>query len=328
MARRNLILIHRGPEYQHDFDEISAKLQALDPEIAVFRIDFRVAAPLPPDTWNYPSLTVSFVKDIRTRIRRGPVLRNAPVDKLTQARTLMSAGVATPPTQRLRLGEKLDPILFGEYVVIKPLSPVLGSLGRGVQLFRRRKLETMTIRDFPKDHLIHKDRSGFLVQRFIDCGEFVSYNRVLTLFGEPMYSYISRAKKPRGSLDVPDSVLEQRPITNNAISFRERQLAHEDDALDLARRVHDAFPEVPLLGTDIVRDERTGKVFAIECNAGGNTWHFSSKLNEPLRKLMGHASLVGDKKALEIARQMHIEQFNAFDRAAAVLLRKVQTLAA
>jgi hypothetical protein len=327
MPRRNLILIHRGPEYRQDFEEICAKLRLLEPEAVTFRIDYRVAAPLPPDTWRHPTLTVAFTSDFRTRIVRGPVLRNIPIDKLTQARILQSAAVPTPPTQRLQIGAKLDPILFGDFVVIKPLSLELGSLGRGVQLFRRRKLESMSIKDFPRGHLIHKDPSGFLVQRFVDSGDFVSYNRVLTLFGEPMYSYISRARKPRGSLEVPDEVLERRPITNNATGFRERRLAFEDDALELARRVHDAFPDVPLLGTDIVREERSGKVFAIECNAGGNTWHFSSRLNEPLRKIMGQASLVGEKKALETARQMHIDQFNAFDRAAEVLLLKLRSLA-
>jgi hypothetical protein len=105
-------------------------------------------------------------------------------------------------------------------------------------------------------------------------------------------------------------------------------LKHEDDTLELARRVHDAFPTIPLLGIDIIREEKTGKLFVIECNAGGNVWHFSSKTNVPLRRILGGASLVGAKKAEEVARQMHIDQFGAFDRAAEVLVRKTRELAA
>ena len=222
---------------------------------------------------------------------------------------------------------QLDPIMFGEFVIIKPMSLKLGSQARGVQLFRRRRLETMRSSDFPSGHLIHKDREGYIVQKFIDTGEFVPYNRVSTFFSEPMYSYFSSSKSPRGSLNSPDEIIEALKITNASVIFRERQLRVEDDVVALARRVHDAFPNVPLLGTDILREHGTGKLFVIECNPGGNTWHFSSKMNLPLRLKMGGASLVGQKKAQVIARQMHIDQFNAFNRAARILMEKTHALA-
>ena len=42
----------------------------------------------------------------------------------------------------------------------------------------------------------------------------------------------------------------------------------------------------------------------------------------------GGGKLVGEKKAEEIGRKMHIDQFGAFDRAAEVLVRKTRELAA
>lgn len=328
MVRRNLILIHRGPEYEQDFKEISDKIFAMDPDITIYSLAAGSSDQLPEAAWQRPTLTVALNSVFNLKVRRGPVLKNYQIGKLAQHRIFQEAGMATPPTLPFKFGMKLDPIMFGEFVVIKPMSLDLGSQGRGVQLFRRRRLEAMRPSDFPPGHLVHRDSEGYLVQKFIDTGDHVSYNRVSTFFSEPMYSYFSRAKSPRGSLDSPDGIIEKLPVTNNSSSFRERALKIEEDVVALARRVHGAFPGIPLLGTDILREQGTGRLFVIECNPGGNTWHFSSKMNRPLRLRMGGASLVGAKKAEAVARQMHIDQFGAFDRAARVLVEKTRSLAA
>jgi hypothetical protein len=327
MTKRNLILIHRGPEYELDFEEISAKIFALDPDITTYSFAISSTDQLSEAAWQRPTLTVALNSMFNLKVKRGPVLKNYQISKLAQHKIFQEADLPTPPTLPFKFGMQLDPILFGEFVIIKPMSLVLGSQGRGVQLFRRRRLETMRSRDFPTGHLIHKDREGYLVQKFIDTGEFVPYTRVSTFFSEPMYSYFQRSKSPRGSLDSPDEVIETLRITNNSVIFRERQLRAEDDVVAFARRVHDAFPNIPLLGTDILREYGTGKLFVVECNPGGNTWHFSSKMTLPLRLKIGGASLVGPKKAHVIARKMHIDQFNAFDRAARILTEKTRALA-
>jgi len=48
--------------------------------------------------------------------------------------------------------------------------------------------------------------------------------------------------------------------------------------IDLARRVGAVFPNIPLLGLDILRCKSTGKAHVLEINAGGNVWHYSSQL--------------------------------------------------
>jgi hypothetical protein len=327
MTRRNLILIHRGPEYEQDFAEISTKIFGLDPDITIYSLAGGSTDQLPELAWQRPTLTVALNSTFNLKIKRGPTLKNHQISKLAQHKIFREADLSTPPTLPFRFGMQLDPIMFGDFVIIKPMSLVLGSQGRGIQLFRRRRLEKMRSSDFPAGHLIHKDREGYLVQKFIDTGEFVPYTRVSTFFSEPMYSYFSSSKSTRGSLDSSDAIIEKLPVTNNASGFRERSLRVEDDIVTLARRVHDALPDIPLLGTDILREQSTGKLFVIECNPGGNTWHFSSQMNLPLRLALGKASLVGPKKAHAVARQMHIDQFNAFDRAARVLTEKTQALA-
>ena len=88
------------------------------------------------------------------------------------------------------------------------------------------------------------------------------------------------------------------------------------------------MPDVPLLGMDIICEEKSGKPYVLECNPGGNTWHFSSKLTAGVRRRMGGVTLVGEKKAELLGRQMLIDQFGAWDRAAEVLVEKTRQLAA
>ena len=47
MTQRNLVLIHRGPEYQQDFEDISDRARRLDPEISIYVYDPGNSAPLP-----------------------------------------------------------------------------------------------------------------------------------------------------------------------------------------------------------------------------------------------------------------------------------------
>ncbi len=328
MSERNLIIIHRGADYVRDFSEIAGKISALDPRIAVFCVDPRASRVMPDDDWGRPTLTVALMSNFRVGIRRGPVLMNRAIHKTGQYRAFVEAGLPTPPTMRFIPGMKLDPIVFGEYVVIKPLDPDLASYGRGIQLFRRKKLETMTIASFPRDHLIHRDRQGYIVQRFVDTGPLLLLYRVQTLFGVPLFCFFAREKVPLPQLAGTDEEIERHRITSNTGDFRLRTLCSEADVLELGSRVGQALPDIPILGIDIIREEKSGKLFVLECNPGGNTWHFSSKLAIGIRQQIGGGSLVGAKTAERTGRQMLIDQFGAFDRAAEVLVEKTNHLAA
>jgi hypothetical protein len=327
VLERNLVIIHRGPEYVPDFAEIAGKICAIDPSIVVFCVGPKTTRAMPDEDWKRPTLTVALFSNFKADIRRGPILMNRAIHKLGQYRAFIEAGLPTPPTLRFTPGMRLDPIMFGEYVVIKPTDPDLASYGRGIQLFRRRKLETMTIADFPRDHLIHRDRSGFIVQRYIDTGPLLPLYRVVTLFGTPLYMWLGREKVPEPPLGETDEEIERHRITSNTGNFREILLGIDEEVLALASRVGEALPDVPALGSDITRDVKSGKLYVLECNPGGNTWHFSSKLTAGVRQRIGGASLVGAKKAEQIGRRMLIDQLGAFDRAAEVLVRKVRELA-
>lgn len=327
MAERNLIIIHRGPEYAQDFAEIAQKIAAIDPAITVFSVDDRAVQVMPDGAWELPTLTVALTNSFKAEIRRGPVLANQPIHKPGQHRIFVQAGIPTPPAMRFVPGMKIDPIMFGDFVVIKPTSPNIASYGRGIQLFRRRRLETMTIQDFPADHLIHRDLNGYLVQRYVDTGPHLPLYRIVTLFGTPLYMWLGREKVPQPPPGDSDAEIESYRITSNNGNFREIVLEAEGPILDLATRAGLAFPTIPVLGVDIIRDCRTEKLYVLECNPGGNVWHFSSRLGAGVRKRLGGETRVGAKKAEVMGRRKLIDQLGAFDRAAEVLVRKVRELA-
>ena len=45
----------------------------------------------------------------------------------------------------------------------------------------------------------------------------------------------------------------------------------------MAERAHAAFPDIPLLGFDIIREVPSGKLYVLEANAIGYVWNFHSR---------------------------------------------------
>ena len=89
-------------------------------------------------------------------------------------------------------------------------------------------------------------------------------------------------------------------------------LARDADVIALAENAHAAFPDQPLLGTDIVRDADTGKLYVIECNPRGDAWLLSSDMGRMIEQANG----------LDFARQ-----FGALDIAAETLIRETRARA-
>ena len=130
MTRRNLILIHRGPEYEQDFEEISAKVFALDPDITIYSLAAGSTDQLPEAAWQRPTLTVALSSKFNLNVKRGPILKNHQIEQAGAIQDLPRGGLADSPHAYLsRFGMQLDPIMFGDFVIIKPMSLMLGSQG-------------------------------------------------------------------------------------------------------------------------------------------------------------------------------------------------------
>ena len=67
---------------------------------------------------------------------------------------------------------------------------------------------------------------------------------------------------------------------------------------------------------DVLREARTGKLYALESNPGGNTWHFSSAFGELLREEVGDGrrKLLAQYNALPLAAKTLAEATRAYAR--------------
>jgi len=324
MNKRNLILVHRGPNYEQDFDDIAGKVNALDRGITVYHLPAGLRVDLPSSAWQHPTLTVSLSSKFRIPVRRGPILTNRPIGKLEQQYIFRRNGIPTPPALPFRPGMKLDPILFGEFVVLKPVDLRMTSRGIGVKLFRRSTLENMTGRT-----LAGLMPSGnYMVQRYVDTGTQFKWFRVSMFLGSPIYSFFAISKSTRPPLTASDEALFEALIASNFMTDQHMQMYGPPQVIDMARKVHKALPDIPLLGLDMLIEERTGRIYVLECNAGGNTWHFSSEVARDWRE--AHGRQVLEPRHLDDegrGRHVLIDQFGAFDVAALVLAKAVRELA-
>ena len=301
----NLVFVHQPGKHSHDdIQAISSRILAIAPEIKIFGV-LPTHGPdsIPDEDWQRPTLTVSFGR-VRDFIpRRGPVYENRFVPKLEQFRRLRAAGVDTPHTAPYRQGMELDPGQWGAFVIMKPSDRELTSTGTHLQVFRTRSLSG---RILPEDHASRK--APMLLQQWIDSGENMTCYRCLTLFGAVLYGSVSRSTDPRPDLESPDEMIEAM----RAESDRGNNLACNDpDLMAFAARMAEAFPRHPILGCDIIREAGTGRFYAIEVNAGGNVWHFSSQRTAPWRTHDNNEKLK--------------RYFSSFDVAAEVLARKTRT---
>ena len=148
-------------------------------------------------------------------------------------------------------------------------------------------------------------------------GPLARHYRVNTLFGEPLYCMLNERTIPLPRLKDITAAHTSTAIATNVQDAGSRRLSLVDDAdvLDLARRCHDAFPEVPLKGIDIVRDAETGNLHVLELNCTSNTWHVSSHYFAAYRKGA-------------VTREKIAAQFGLWDVAAKVLAGKTRLFAA
>jgi len=233
----------------------------------------------------------------RFRPLRGTVFQGRHLGKSGEYRALEQSGIAVP---RWRHGLP-DPLEgFGPYVVIKPNR---GRRGHGVKIMRRARAS-------------HREKPDTIAQEFIYTGPFPISYRVTTFFGRILWAVRFEASHDRTPL--PNGEAFGRLAGHRGVSIvataRGCRLAFCDDPeiIALGERAHAAFPKIPLLGVDIVKEQETGKLYVIEVNAQGWVWHFSSPVGLELQRTMG-------------AR--FEDQFDGIRKAAAILAEKTRACA-
>jgi len=195
----------------------------------------------------------------------------------------------------------------------------LTSKGRAI-LIRTRRLDKIRPADFPDDHFMRI--APALMQRFIDTGRFPAYYRVVSLFGEPLLWWrgfvpIERPPLTASDADLEAAIIEPKDtfIRSKFDASKRRELKVEPDVFAFAHRMHEAFPTLPIKGCDILREESTGKLYAIEINGGGNVWHFSAANFQRPRSEMG-------------GRDGMVRYYDPWPKAARILIRMTREHAA
>ncbi len=315
-AERHLVLVNR-PRWQaiEDFEEIKAKVEARAPDIEVFIVTAtarhsvqRKKAARRPSLVVSPSPLGEFAPD------RGRILRGRIIPKDAQLRRLRQLGIPVPMSEILTPGTRLDPALWGPVLLLKPLGQRWTSHGLGMSLVPTEKLRYRPPQDYPADH--PGRHTPFMVQNFIDTGKHAGCYRVNTLLGRPLYSTYIELPEPRVDLANLTDENPVTPIASNSTAFgpRRRRYVEDPEILDLAFRCHGAYPDVPVMGVDILRDVNTGKLYVLELNTGSDTWHISSDYFAPNR--------VGEN-----TRERMIAQFGAWDVAADALIEHTRRFA-
>jgi hypothetical protein len=281
---RNLVLVHT-PHLQarSDFETIKAKIATRAPDIEVFIVNNRTPNSVSRrQAARRPSLVFSPVKLGRFAPLRGKIYAGGRYNKLTELRMMTEAGINIPKTHLIEPDTVLDEAEWGPFVVVKPRT---GMQGMGVRLRRTRDVRWVDPEAWPSDD----DRHGrqMMAQQFVDTGPLTACYRVFTVLGRCAYSSISRLEQPRTFVLDPDSEEPfDEPIAAN-IAARNIVLNFEKDVIAFGEDVHRAFPGVAALGVDVVRDARTGELFALEVNAPGITWHISSDYGMAIQRKYG-----------------------------------------
>ena len=302
-----LMIVNPKLLMSENFIEIGNFVRGRAPDIRVILISDSVKSrPLLKKAEDRPTLAFSPMVLHSVRPKRGKVYSGQPLPKLDQMRMLKRFGIPVPRWTTIEPDTHLSPEEWGPLVVVKPSAFGAATSSRGINAQLTEEMRYRFPQSYPKGH---PGRLGpMIAQQFIDTGARPAQIRVLTLFGTPLYAEEIRARNEQVFPDpVTKETLERFNITP-VTEERDRAFVYDKDVLDLARRVYSAVPEVPLQAVDIIREAQTGKLYVLEINPGGNTWHFSSKYGR-------HQLIEGRKRE---------DQFDAFQLAADVLIERTR----
>jgi glutathione synthase/RimK-type ligase-like ATP-grasp enzyme len=228
-----------------------------------------------------PTLAVSFCRPRTFRPRLKAFHHGLPLRKSEEFAALQRCGIPVPRWALLREGERPDLTGFGDYVVTKPDR---GARGADVKIRRASRLrwkapETDQARN------MERATSDLVVQEFIYTGRWPVSYRVVSLFGKVLFALRLEADHRRRPLESSKDFSGISIVSNTLESSY--TLSGDEEIIEFGERAHAAFPEIPLLGIDIIRDCETGKLYVMEVNPDGWSWLFKSTAGRRLQEANG-----------------------------------------
>ncbi len=302
-ARRcNLVLFLNDDVDRDSYEKVASFVEKFDPKIHTVVVEdhpgWSVDLVCQPTLFFSPAL-------IRNRPQMpGRIACGHPLSKSEEYAILAQAGISVPRWVTLREGENPNLDGFGEYVVRKPDYGAKGAEVRIVKRERVRWKHVVTSAAGPSPTL--------LVQEFIYTGLWPVSFRVNTLFGRVLYCMRIAGNVNRPALHGPND-FDSRG-SGNAVSIVSNvrdstaEYCNDVEILKFGERAASAFPNLPMLGIDVLKESSTGRLFVTEVNALGHNWNFSKEFR--------------DNFGIDVA-----SQFDGLRKAAYLLAEQTQKLA-
>jgi hypothetical protein len=266
----NLVIVLNEHFEWDAFERVAAHVRDFDPDIDVVVVRDQPATHL--SLARRPTLIFAPALIRYPLPVTGRTFCSFPLSKSEEYRALEKAGIAVPRWVVLKKGETPDLSGFADYVVRKP---EYGGRGAEVVIVRKGRVRWKEIWMTTTG-----TSSNPLIQEFIYTGPRPISYRVNTLFGKVLYSVRHEASADRPELaGIHDFRSEVRPGGVSIVASArgsQVQLCHERDIIQLGESAHAGFPEIPLLGFDVVREASSGKLYVLEANAIGYIWSFTS----------------------------------------------------
>jgi hypothetical protein len=273
MYKYNLIILHK-PKAQGigDFLTVQNIMVGRAPDIEVHIVS--PLSPRDPDFWRKAAMRPSLIFSpseipIDPRVR-GTRLVSRGLGKLEETERIRKAGLPFPETQPITRETKLDEAQWGPFTVVKPNN---GLRGRGIRLARTRDIRWTDTSALPNTDPRHGQQ--LVAQRYVDTGPFAVSYRVMTVLGRAIYCMTSRATEKRPPLAVSSGEAIDLAVAANGMA-RRLSLVNDSEVMELATSLHKKEPDIPVMGVDVIREHGTGRLFLLEFNSRGSTWHLSS----------------------------------------------------
>jgi hypothetical protein len=304
----NLILVHQETKQDRaDFEVIARQLGERARDIRVFVVDTKQTDWADPRfERSAPTLTVAPMPIKRFSPPPGTLCQGHEFPKDEQYRRLARLGLPVPDWIEIAPDTVLDPLHWGPYVVVKP---ALGRKGAEIYIKRAGRVRYQPPEHFAESHPAR--RAPLLAQRFVYTGKWPSNFRVVTFFGRVLLCWHCEAAHRYMPLHSRWDFKEKGGIT--VVSNKQDShyvLARDAEVIALAEKAHAAFPDQPLLGTDIVRDADTGELYIIECNPRGDAWLISSDMGRMIERANG-LDFAAQFGALEVATRVLMTETRA-----------------
>jgi len=277
VRRCNLVLVLGEHAERESIERLARLVEEFDPSIETALVvdepRWRMDLPARPTLVFSPAL-VRNQPQIPGRICCG-----YPLSKSEEYAALTKIGIPVPRWIALREGETPDLEGFGDYVVRKP---DYGAKGAEVRIVRRDRVRWKRVVTSAAG-----SSPTLLVQQFVYTGLWPVSYRINTLFGRVLYAMRITGNCDRPALRGPAD-FDARG-SGNSVSIvanaRDSQAELCDDAeiIQLGERATQAFPDLPMLGVDILKEAGTGRLFVTEVNALGYNWNFTREFREDFR---------------------------------------------